>query len=71
MLALAFSLLALTAPATKPPVIAPEEAASHLEQHVIVLTEKRAYDFYASAKTAADLQELLPVVQYMINSAQG
>ena len=36
MLALAFSLLALTAPAPKPPVIAPEEAAHHLEQHVIV-----------------------------------
>jgi DNA/RNA endonuclease YhcR with UshA esterase domain len=36
MLALAFSLLALTAPAAKPPVIAPEEAVKHLDQHVIV-----------------------------------
>jgi len=36
MLALVFSLLALTAPAPKPPVIAPEEATHHLEQHVIV-----------------------------------
>jgi hypothetical protein len=36
MLALAFSLLALTAPVVKPPVITPEEAAQHLEQHVIV-----------------------------------
>jgi DNA/RNA endonuclease YhcR with UshA esterase domain len=36
MLALVFSLLALTAPSPKAPVIAPEEAAQHLEQHVIV-----------------------------------
>jgi hypothetical protein len=36
MLALALSLLALTPPAPKPPVIAPEEAVHHLEQHVIV-----------------------------------
>ena len=38
MLALALSLLALTLtpPAPKPPVISPEEAGQHLEQHVIV-----------------------------------
>jgi DNA/RNA endonuclease YhcR with UshA esterase domain len=36
MLALVFSLLALTAPAPKPPVIAPEEAAHHVNQHVVV-----------------------------------
>ena len=36
MLALVFSLLALTAPAPEPPVIAPEEAARHVDQHVIV-----------------------------------
>ena len=36
MLSLAFCLLALTAPATKAPVIAPEEAAKHVDQHVIV-----------------------------------
>jgi len=38
MLALALSLLALTLtpPAPKPPVIAPEQAGKHLEQHVIV-----------------------------------
>jgi DNA/RNA endonuclease YhcR with UshA esterase domain len=36
MLVVAFSLFALTAPALKPPVIAPEEAAQHLDQHVIV-----------------------------------
>ena len=36
MLALAFSLLALTAPALKPAVIAPEEAVKHVDQHVIV-----------------------------------
>jgi hypothetical protein len=36
MLALVFSLLALTAPASKPPVIAPEEAGHHVDQHVIV-----------------------------------
>ena len=36
MLALALSLLVLTPPAPKPPVIAPEEAGKHLEQHVIV-----------------------------------
>jgi DNA/RNA endonuclease YhcR with UshA esterase domain len=35
MLALVFSL-ALTAPAPAPPVIAPEEAARHVDQHVIV-----------------------------------
>ena len=36
MLALMLSLLALTAPAANPPVIAPEDAAHHLGQHVIV-----------------------------------
>jgi len=36
MLALVFSLLVLTPPAPKPPVIAPEEAAHHVNQHVVV-----------------------------------
>jgi hypothetical protein len=37
MLALVFSLLALTAPAApNPPVITPEQAAHHLGEHVIV-----------------------------------
>jgi DNA/RNA endonuclease YhcR with UshA esterase domain len=36
MLALVISLLALTPPAAKPPVISPEDAGRHLDQHVIV-----------------------------------
>jgi len=40
-----------------------------VETHIIILAEKRAYDIYASARTADGLAALTPILKHMVDSA--